>query len=585
MRSLFRIVSQEERVKTKGKEVVAVTEVRSTFLSIGLIVLLGFVVYSNSINGEFIWDDHILIKENNYIKDPSNLYRIFTEDIGSGSGRRYGYYRPLYILTFAMNYSLGGLNVQSYHLTNIVLHILVALCVYWLVTTIFGDRLLSLLTGILFVVHPVSTEVVTYISGRDNSLVALFMLLCFVSYILLLHVERRSLYTVMIVSCILALLSRENALILLPLLLAYHYTFSRKVKIKALAVIGGILSVYILGVMSLLSSSILKSGLLDTSWFSTVFQRIPGFFVAITNYSKLMLLPFDLHVEYGDRLFNFSDLKAILGAIILCSSIFYALRKRSSNKLVSFSVFWFFIAILPSSNIYPINNYMAERYLYLPSIGFFLILAKLLSFIYREKKLRAFGMILIVFLSVFYSSLTIKQNGYWREPVSLYRRTLKYTPDSTRAYNNLGSAYAEMGRYEEAIAAYEKLLEISPNDPRAYYNLGNVYTELGKFEKAIISYKRAKELNSDFAGVYYGLGNVYKIMGKNREAIDSYRKSIEINPTYAEAHNNLAIVYYYEGEYDLAVKHCYRAIELGYKVHPGFLELLKPYRKQEKLRL
>jgi tetratricopeptide (TPR) repeat protein len=303
----------------------------------------------------------------------------------------------------------------------------------------------------------------------------------------------------------------------------------------------------------------------------------------------------------------------ILGIVILISSITYVFNKRNSNRLVFFSICWFFITLLPQSNLYPINAYMAEHWLYLPSIGFFLIVGNGLSFLYRRRDTRILTICLITGLLTFYSYLTIRQNSYWREPIAFYKRTLKYVPDSPRIYYSLGGIYHDMGKKEEAIALYKKAIEINPtyakaynnlglvykdigkgkeaidlfkkavainpNHAYAYNNLGGIYHDMGKKEEAITLYKKAIAINLNSAEAYYNLGNIYRDMGKKEEAITLYKKAIAINPDFAEVYNNLAIVYYNDKQYDLAVEHCDLAIKFGYKVDPEFLKLLKPHRK------
>lgn len=138
---------------------------------------------------------------------------------------------------------------------------------------------------------------------------------------------------------------------------------------------------------------------------------------------------------------------------------------------------------------------MMEHWLYVPSIGFFLILSSAICYPWRNKRLvfllRAFAVALIIF----YSYLTIKQNGYWKEPIAFYKRTIKYAPDSWRLYNEMGIEYANAGRNKEAIESYSKALEINPNLAGVYYNIGNLYKQTGKDKEALFMYNKAKEIN------------------------------------------------------------------------------------------
>lgn len=515
-----------------------------TFIAIALIMILGFTVYSNSLNNKFIWDDYSYVKDNMHIRNWSNIPKIFSEDIGAGAEYKSNFYRPFQMITYMIDYSLWKLNVRGYHITNTLLHVAVALSVYWLINILYKNRLLSLLTSFLFVVHPIHTEAIAFISGRADPLSSLFMLLCLIFYIRYLRLENIMGYILISLSYVLALLSKENSIILPLLILLFHYAFKEEIKIKKLLPILAISFIYIL-----FRAMILKSLLPPVPSLTILLQRIPGFFVAITNYLKLMFLPFDLHRDYGNRLFSFTNPKAILGLVILFLSATYAFIKRNSDKVMFFSASWFFLTLLPVSNIYPINDsYMLEHWLYLPSIGFFLILADKAYYLYKIERLQVLLMLFITCLIVFYSYLTIQQNNYWKEPIFFYERSLKYTPDNWKFYNELGIEYANIGKNEKAISLYKKALDI----------------------------------NQSLCGTYYNLGNAYAAIGKNEEAVSAYKKAIELNPNYAIAYNNLSIVYLHEKQYKSAIEYCDKARELGF-INTVLLETLKQHRERKKL--
>jgi tetratricopeptide (TPR) repeat protein len=479
------------------------------------------------------------------------------------------FYRPLQAFTHMVDYSLWKLNPSGYHAMNIFLHILASLSLYWLVNIIFQDKLLSFFTAILFVVHPIHTEAITYISGRADPMALLFMLISFIFYIKYLKTENVGTYLLIFLSYTLALLSKENSLILPVLLLLYHFSFKKRIKLKAIMPFVILVTCY-LGSRLIL----LKSATIHISKFSEITARIPGFFAALGSYLKLLVLPFGLHVDYGNRLFSFSSWKPLSGLIILTCLLVYAGKKRNSNNLVFFSISWFFLGLLPVSNIFfPLPFYLAEHYLYLPSIGFFLILAKLLTDVYRIKKYRLLVKGLVVFLLVFYSHLTIKQNRYWNNPFSLFQNSLKYEPQNPRSYNNLGIAYADAGKTSEAISCFLKVLEIKPDHLRAQNNLGLQYAKKDKHQEAIALFKKVTKTKPNYSEAYNNLGSVYLAKGEVNQAIATYKKALEINPDYALAHNNLGVAYHYKKDYDLAGRHFNKAIKLGYKVNP---KLLKP---------
>ena len=516
---------------------------KKNLISIILLIILGFAVYANSLNNEFFWDDQNLVTENRYIKSYSNTLKIFTEDTVSGGVYKYNFFRPLQIFSYMIDYSLFGLDVKGYHLINILLHILAALAVFWLINILFDNWIISSFTSLLFLVHPIHTEAVAYISGRADPLALLFMLLCLIAYIKHINTGSLAAFILMLLSCMLAFLSREGSLIIPGLLLLYHYAFKKKLRAAPFLSVLAVTFIYMLLRFKVVGG-ILFSGQISSA---TLLQRIPGFFVAIVKYIGLLILPFDLHMEYGNRLFNISDPKAIAGMVVLISLLVYAFRKRKSNVLAFFAIAWFIVTLIPVSNLYPLNAYMAEHWLYVPSIGFFLILAGMMSYLYSNKGLRVFTIMLIAALLSCYSFLTIKQNSYWRSPLVFYERMLSYAPDSARVYNNLGKAYYYNHKYERAIALYQKAAELEPDNAETYYNLGIVYNVLNKPEDAILEYKRAVVFNPDYAKAYNNMGNTYGVMGKYKEAIDAYNRAIEIDPDYEKAHYNLSIAYSLQG--------------------------------------
>jgi len=527
-------------------------------LHIFLIGIFGFIVYGNTLNADFIWDDYHLVKDNAYIKNWSNISRVFTEDIATGSEKQYNYYRPLQMLTYMVDYSIWKLNVFGYHLTNTLLHITAAICIYLLINLLFSDRILSLFMGILFVIHPVHTEAVSFISGRADSLALIFATLSFILYIKCLDRKSTVAYLLMILCYVAALLSRENSLILPALILLYHYSFRRKIEIKTISPFVAALFIYIL------SRFVFLGELLPHAASSTTFlQRLPGVFASMTDYIRLLFLPFGLHAEYGNRLFSFTEPKVLIGIVLVVSLLLYSYKKRSTNRLFFFSVWWFFIALLPVSNIYPlVIAYMAEHWLYLPCVGFFLLLSKGFCLLYRKGQFKAVAIFYAVCLLGFFSFITILQNTLWNEPVAFYERNLQYNPTSLRALNALGMSYMQLGQEEKAVALYKRALKEDPSQKEAYYNLGVAYNELGQRKEALEMLKKAVNIDPGYGSAYNALGVVYRDMGDDKKAMDSFEKATRAAGNLVNAYLNLASQYAKGNRKKEAIKLCTKAIHL-----------------------
>ncbi len=509
---------------------------KSIWATVILITFAGIAVYFTSLPGAFIWDDVHFIKDNVYLRSPAYLPRIITGDVAAGSGEKYNYYRPLTTVTYLVDYALWRLNPIGYHISSVLLHILVALAVYWLLLLLSRDRLLSLVAALLYVLHPIQTETVAYISGRPDSLAALCLLGCLISYLKNLGSRRLSFSILTIVFYLLALLSRENSVILPALILLYHAAFRKKMDFPVFLILAGMAAGYVL----------LRALLMDPAVVpTTLSERLPGFFASLTGYLKLVLIPMDLHQEYGFVLFRPDDLRVLAGMLLAAALLVIALRGalRKRGSLVFFSIGWFFIGLGPVSGIYPIKTYIAEHWLYLPSIGIFTLLAAGYVPLLRSARCRLPALVAGLLVLIFYGALTAHQNFYFSDPLSFYERTLAYTPSSARMHNNLGNIYFIQGRVEDAVRSYREAIALEPDYPNPYNNLGNVYYHSGEFDRAIPLFQQALRLNPYYAAADNNLGIIYCRQGRIEEGIALLQRSAAINPRDPDTFYNLGVVY------------------------------------------
>jgi tetratricopeptide (TPR) repeat protein len=522
---------------------------KGSMLSVLMIVLAGVLVYGNSLRGELLWDDINLVQTNPFIKDWSYLPQIFLSSIRSGAGEVTNFYRPVQFLIYGIGYSFWQLNVAGYHCVSVLVHVLAALSVYRLTGMLFQDGLLARLTGILFVIHPVHTEAVSYISGVADPLAALFMLWCFALYIKGFDQGSFAQTAAMCLVYVLALLSRENSLILPALIWLYHKTFDRPVAFKRLGALVATAVVYIIW-RWVLSGNFLAEGVVHPP----LMRRLPGMFVALTEYVRLLMAPFNLHMEYGGLLFDFREWRVFAGIVFLIILMVCAFKGRKQNRLLSFSAGWFLIALIPSSNIFPINAYMAEHWLYLPSLGFFWALSCGIRILWRGEKTRAAAVGVTVLLCVFFAALTLRQNRYWRDAVTFYTRMLKLVPYSSRLYNNLAMAYHEKGQEEKLVALLRNAVEIDRDNAVAYNNLGNALKNLDRHDESITAYEEAIRLNPGYSGAYYNLGLIYAdVKGQKGKAVELFTKAVEIEPLFYQGYHKIGLLRFEEGKVPEAV--------------------------------
>lgn len=509
-------------------------------LSVVLIVILVFIAYGRSLSGTFIWDDEWLIKNNVYVTGQFNCKDIFTKDLGAGIGRQNSFYRPLQILLNKADFICWKLNPFGYHLTNILLHIFVCLSVYWLCRILFGTYALPLVSAALFAVHPVHSTVVAYLSSRADSLMSLFLLIAVIFYLKNLAKERLVLHGIVILSYIFSLLSKEYAIILPALLLVYHRAFKKPMRWRCFLPV-----IFLSGAYIALRMSVLHFGLPSTETSATTaLARLPGFFVAFTNYLRMLLLPYDLHMWYMIKVFPLSDLRAITGIFLFAGSLWYALLRWNSDRIYVFGILWFIVALLPVSNIYPpLNAYMAEHWLYLPSIGFFIIIAHFSTSWLKEKTGSYMCYSLTALLVLFYTVIAIKQNDRWLDKSVFYQHALQFSPNSSILQGNLAKTFIEEGRIEEAVGLTRRAIASNPRNENAFNTLGAALGKLGKRKEAIEAFNKSIELDPKNAEAYRNLGYIYYEAGDRDKAELYYSKALEIHPGLVAALNGLGLVY------------------------------------------
>ncbi len=511
---------------------------KKLWLAVALIVCVGALVYANAIKGAFVLDDGLLVQGNTYIREWKNIGKAFSEDVGEGGGGDYSFWRPLQLVTYMVDYTFWKADPTGYHLTNILLHVLAALILFWLIQLLFKDRLLALLTALLFVAHPVHTEAVTYISGRPDPLSTVFILLTLVFTVKAADTRRVSLLFLTLLSYVAALLSRENSLIVPVLFFLIGYAFRKRLPKAHVWWVSVLAGAYIV-----LRFTALRFLFSHHGYPTTLLERVPGFFLAFGRYLRILVLPIHLHMEYGTKTFPVTQPLVLVGLVLFAVSVFLFSRESKKRSLVFFSLSWFFITLLPVANLYPINAYMAEHWLYLPSVGFFLIVAKWFSAWLRSERARGAALTGFLIVTGLLGVLTLRQNATWLEPIAFYERTLRYAPDSSRAHSNLGMEYSHRGQTQKAAALYEKAIQLDPNNFKAHYNFGILLGDLGEKRAAEAAYKASLSIKPTYVNAINNLSKLYTEMGRYEEAVVLAKQALDHKETHLKAYNNMAIAF------------------------------------------
>jgi len=472
-----------------------------------LILVVGIITYANTFANRFVWDDRALIIENELIRDSRYIPQIFTTELYRTSAPG-SFYRPIQTLSYLLDYSIWNLNPYGYHFTNLLIHIVNGVLVYILVLISARNwrpkglryntkepQTIALFSALLFTVHPIQVQAVTYISGRSDLLACSFMLL---SLILFMNRETISiplrggfpLGIVSLLSFIFALLSKEIALIFPFVLLVgiclkpkrdVEDTGENSLKYSHVAPFFWLAFIYIVLRMTVLRFS---DKLLPQELSLGFGMRFLTSFKILVSYLGLLLSPFGLHPEYVVEpvrsVFAPDFLISLVVIIILVILLIWAYRVM---RVLFFWGGYFLITLFPVMNIIPINAQMSEHFLYIPSMGFFAIFAWILYTIGRIGKLSRYrwlpGIILtLVILSCII--ITIDRNTEWRDELTLFKKTVEYSPTSYRAHFNLGAAYYNEGLYGEAIIEFKKVLELNPDLADARRNIEEAQKRLEK---------------------------------------------------------------------------------------------------------
>lgn len=509
-----------------------------------ILVLAVFVVYLNSFSNKLLYDDEDFIYKNEYVKNINNLPKYFYENSIAGSGKISNYYRPILLTTFGFEYSIFQDLPFIYHFNSTLLQITNSVLVFFFIFKLFKRKSLAFITALLFGIHPIQTEAVSYVSGRGDPLSFMFMM---ATILLFMKSDKTYLskpYILALFSFLLALLSKEITIITPLLLVLVLLTQGRSLTKKALInAFKRTLPFFVtLGIYLLLRLTIFNfQNTLNfygenNVYTSSLFVRLLTFASLLPDYLMLLIFPWNLFMERSGVIITSLNIKATITILMVIFFFALSIKYFRIKHIFFFSLSWFFICFIPTSGIIPINGIFYEHFLYFPSLGFFLLISQLLIKLFKVSsdvlKLLIGGVFLIYLL--FLAGRTINRNFDWHDPITFYNQTLKNT-ESARVRNNLAMAYAEDGNFKNSISQYKKSILLYDYYPETHYNLGNSYLALGQTENATQEYEKAIKVNKFFYHPYLKLYDLYSQSNdlKAKEKLLSQIKKLSVeNPTF-----------------------------------------------------
>ena len=541
-------------------------------LLFALITVLPLLIYLNSLGNTFVYDDYLTITNNYFIREWRYLSAFFSQKYFSISNELT--YRPVVTLSYFVDYAVWQLRPCGYHLTNLIIHTLNVYLVYFAAYYLFKNRTTAFISCLLFSIHPIFSEAVNAVSYREDLLSASFLLVAFILFIKYNESTNRRYFIIWhalsLLTYLLAMLSKETAFVLPFLILCYDLIFQKnhilnfRNRIRRLVAnyagyitIGGF---YLFLRFYLFRNPGESVGYPGNSVFVNfiMMTKVLGYYV------KLLFIPAPLNADYVVPLtFSPTDAAFIISIILLIITAILLVKKCRLSRVWIFSTIWFFVTLLPVLNIIPINNIMAERYLYIPGIGFIMLLGSILTHRISEHgiyKLFRIGLIAIVFPLFIWS--TVSRNRVWLNEFTFSTETIRRSPASFRVYNDLGFFCYLNGSIDAAIQAFKDSIRIRYDQPKAHCNLGAAYSLKGLSDEAIEELKVAIQLRNQYPEAHNNLGILYKRKGMLNEAVNEYIEALKFNPYYADAHNNLGSALIDQGRLDEALSEIEKAVKI-----------------------
>ncbi|MCK5215174.1 MAG: tetratricopeptide repeat protein [Candidatus Omnitrophica bacterium] len=535
---------------TKGKLTIALALLFSLSLT-GL-------VFSPCLRNDFTnYDDPGYVLENPFIKNLSfaNLKNIFSRHF-------VGNYQPLTILSYALEYQFFSLDPYIYHLDNLLLHLGNIILVFWFIYLLTGRLQISLLTALLFGVHPLRVESVAWIAERKDVLYAFFYLGALISYVY--SIKRNTFQNRYIGLCwalfLFSLLSKAQAASLPLSLLVIDYFLGRRFNKNLLyEKIPFFMLSFIFGAVTMTIQHQLQA-----------FNPIPAY----TFWEKFLFIHYELLAYLGKILIpvnlccfypypeKFHDtLPAIFyyaPFIVLFLGI-GVFKTKNHTKSIVFGFLFFFVNIFLLLKIIPVGSFIiADRYTYLPSIGLSFIIAQGYIFLTHHKtpfiqRLRPIIIFLLLVCLTTLSFLTFNRCQVWKDSYTLWSDVIDKYPRVPLAYNNRGLICYSRGQYHAAINDFNQALHYYPNYSQAYNNRGSIYAHLERYDLALQDFNKALAFNPDYREAYNNRGNIHRNRGRFDLALADYNQMLQMDSHDAYALFKRARVYYFMNKLDKAL--------------------------------
>ena len=557
-----------------------------------LLVVVSCLVYLNSLNNGFYFDDFQYIVENQYIRSLQNIPRFFI-DIDTLSSVGSWHYRPLVLVSHAVNYSIGRLNPAGYHILSLAFHIGTAYLLFLILKTMLGGGFIPLASALIFAVHPFNSEVVNYITARSSVMSGFFYLLSFYCWVKFRSHSRRdrvdrpvgtdvgtsvgtdvdvgtdlqvcpqsmdrpsglslqmslrdvASYIASLLAFLLGMLSKELVITLPAVLFLYDLYFTPvkgvtlyerlKWQLKMSApIIPFILMVaipYVIVRLHFLGRGILSP---PKGYFLHFLMETK----VIVKYLSLLFSPSGLSVDHlilpAGSILEIGVILPVAVLVFVIAAAFLLCRCRDIEwRLASFFIFWFFIALLPVTLVV-LQAPLQENRGYIAGAGFAVFLGTALNRLCQwSKREAALKILILILVMIFYTVMTIGRNEIWADEFTLWKDAANKYPMSWRAHYSLGKVYYDQQMEDLAFKEFMKAVELKPGYFDALYALGLIHKKRGELEQARLVFEKAIRVEPYWMKTHMNLGEVYEKLGEMELALRKFQIVVKLGERLRE---------------------------------------------------
>lgn len=540
-------------------------------LYITILVVVTFLLYSATLTAPWYYDDIVNIVEQPYLRGIDQaMSQLFSQ-------------RGVVKLTFAMNYGLGGLYLPGFHLVNILIHSGSTVVFYLILKRVFREsRVFPLFGALLFAVHPVQTQAVTYIVQRMTSLSGFFFLLALYLYICFKEncssqpsasgIRITFLWGATFLSLFLSIYSKENAVVLPVALYLFDWYFlggrfesGRRLLIRVLpfAIVpcffaGSFFLAPLfkgtgIGTLTSTATTIVSSrNLTPLTYFVTQLE-------VIWTYLRILMVPYGITLDYSYPVATgYFSLRSIAAGAGLAGLLLLSLRLLQTAPRISFGIAWFFLTLAVESSFIPLDPLFIHR-LYLPAAGFIIVV---LDVLIRLPWRDAVMVFICAVISIF-AIVSWQRNELWLDPVAFYEDNLRKAPHSERVRNLLAEQYSQQGRDEDAKRLLLEAIRINPSFGSSIVALANIYINEGRKAEAFELLESGIRSNPNDHELHNSLGSLYSMIGRNGMAEYHLLRAIALKPQYGKAYCNLGVHYTMLGRVDEAISQYRMALKVS----------------------